>query len=164
MRALVVLTAIVGVLALPTLAGGGGWATVGFEPLPDGTSVGGTWTPTITVKQHGITPLSGLQPVVVIESDATGASTEFVASETAEAGVYEADVVFPSAGDWRVTVSSGFGDSHVTYGPVTIGPAGGTGDSRPLPYIGLGVVVIGIVGALVLLGARRSRRLSPASG
>jgi hypothetical protein len=164
MRALVVLTAIVGALALPTVASGGGWATVGFTPLPDGTSAGGTWSPTILVKQHGVTPLSGLQPVVMIENEGTGVSTEVAARETAEAGVYEADVVFPSAGAWRVTVNSGFGDSNVTYGPVTIAPTGGTGDGQPLRYIVPAVVAIGILGALLVFGAWRSRRLSPASG
>jgi YtkA-like len=163
MRVLVVLTALVGALALPALATGGGWATVGFEPLPDGTSAGGTWNPTIFVKQHGVTPLAGLQPVVTIEEDEGAATREFIASATSEAGVYEADVVFPDAGDWRVTIHSGFGDSQVTYGPVAIGAAGGAGDSQPLPYV-VGVAVIALLGGLVLLGARRSRRLSPASG
>ena len=54
----------------------GGWATVGFEPLPDGMSAGGTWNPTIFVKQHGVTPLAGLQPVVEIDDDRTGAADE----------------------------------------------------------------------------------------
>jgi hypothetical protein len=164
MRALVVLAALVGALALSASAGGGGWATVGFEPLPDGTSAGGTWNPTIFVKQHGVTPLAGLQPVVAIEETESGTTNEFLARGTSEAGVYDADVVFPSAGDWRVTIHSGFGDSRVTYGPVTIGPAGGAGGSEPLPYVGAGIVALAVVGALILFGARRSRRLSPASG
>ena len=106
---------------LPSLAAGGGWASVGFEPLPDGTAAGGTWTPTIFVKQHGITPLAGLQPVVMIEEVGSGASTKFLATAGSEAGEYEADVVFPSTGSWRVRILSGFGDSQVTYGPVAIG-------------------------------------------
>ena len=163
MRALVVLAAVVGALALTATAGGGGWATVGFEPLPDGTSAGGTWKPTIFVKQHGVTPLEGLQPWVTIEEVKTGETAEYIATAASEPGVYEADVVFPSAGDWRVTIDSGFGDSRVTYGPVSVGPAGGTGDPAPLPVVVLGVAGIALVGALVLLGARRARRLSPAS-
>jgi hypothetical protein len=163
MRALVVLAALVGALALSATAGGGGWAAVGFEPLPDGTSAGGTWSPTIFVKQHGVTPLEGLQPWVTIEDVKTGETAEYVATAASEAGVYEADVVFPGDGDWRVTIDSGFGDSRVTYGPVAIGQAGGTGDPVPLPIVVLGIAGIGLVGAFVLLGARRARRLSPAS-
>ena len=125
---------------------------------------GGTWTPKIFVKQHGITPLEGLQPVVMIEETGSGESTKFLAAAGSEPGVYHADVVFPSAGDWRVTILSGFGDSQVTYGPVAIGEAGPRGGASPCPVIGFGVLalaVLGIVGALV---ARRARRLTPASG
>jgi YtkA-like len=164
MRFLVVLGALVCALALPSLATSGGWATVGFVPLPDGTEAGATWKPTIFVKQHGITPLAGLQPVVTIEEAGSGVSTKFLAKAGSEAGVYEADVVFPSTGDWRVTIHSGFGDSKATYGPVAIGPAGVGGESQRLPFVGLGVVVIALVGAIALLGVRRSRRLTPASG
>ena len=89
MRVLVVLSAVVVALALAAPASSGGWATVGFEPLPDGMSAGGTWTPTITVKQHGVTPLTGLAPVVETY-DESGAVTRFMATETSEAGVYEA--------------------------------------------------------------------------
>ena len=164
MRSLVVLGALAAALAIAPLAIGGGWATVGFEPLPDGTSAGGRWSPTIYVKQHGVTPLAGLQPVVEVYDD-TGAATRFLARETSEAGVYEADVVFPSEGAWNVTIRSGFGDSHVTYGPVTIGPPGvDDGGGRGLPVVGLGVAVLAVLGGAGLLAARRSRRLTPASG
>jgi hypothetical protein len=164
MRLFVVLGALACALALPSLATGGGWATVGFEPLPDGTEAGATWKPTIFVKQHGVTPLDGLQPVVMIDKAGSDDSTRFFASAGSDAGEYKADVVFPSTGNWRVTIVSGFGDSQVTYGPVAIGPAGADGDSQRLPLVGLGAVAIALVGAILVLGARRSRRLTPASG
>jgi hypothetical protein len=165
MRLLVVLSAIAVALAVAPLSTAGGWATVGFEPLPDGMSAGGTWNPTIFVKQHGVTPLAGLQPVVEIFDDRTGAAREFLATETSEAGVYEADVVFPAPGDWRVTIHSGFGDSQVSYGPVAIGPpVAGDGGSRELPIVGLGLGALVLLGGALLLGARRLRRLTPASG
>ena len=69
MRTLLALVAIAAALAIAPLASGGGWASVGFEPLPDGTSAGSTWRPTIFVKQHGVSPLAGLQPVVEIYDD-----------------------------------------------------------------------------------------------
>ena len=164
MRVLVVLSAIAVALVVAPLGSSGGWATVGFEPLPDGMLAGGTWNPTIFVKQHGVTPLPGLQPVVEI-ADGTGAATKFLATETSEAGAYEADVVFPTQGDWSVTIYSGFGDSQVSYGPVAISPAGTDGGgSRELPVVGLGVLALALLGGGVLLGARRLRRLTPASG
>jgi hypothetical protein len=125
-------------------------------------SAGGTWTPTITVKQHGMTPLPGLAPVVEIYDEA-GAVTRFDATETSEVGVYEADVVFPTAGDWRLTIHSGFGDSQVTYGPFAVGAPGG-GGSREVPIVGLGAALVALVAGVALLAARRARRLTPASG
>ena len=80
MRVIAVVGALVCALVVPTLASAGGWASVGFEPLPDGTDAGGTWKPTIFVKQHGITPLEGLQPVVMIEETGSGESTKFLAA------------------------------------------------------------------------------------
>ena len=164
MRLFVVLGALACALVLPSLATGGGWASVGFEPLPDCTEAGGTWKPTIFVKQHGITPLAGLQPVVMIEEVGSDASTKFLARAGSEVGEYEADVVFPSSGNWRVTILSGFGDSQATYGPVAIGPAGAGDGSQRLPLVGLALVPIALVGAIGLLAVRRSRRLTPASG
>jgi hypothetical protein len=162
MRVIVVLGALVAALAVAPVASSGGWATVGFEPLPDGMSAGGTWTPTIYIKQHGMTPLTGLQPVVKI-SDDSGAAKAFDATETAEAGVYEADVVFPSAGTRRLTIYSGFGDSQVTYGPFVVGaPAGG--GLPELPIVVLAIALLALCGGAVFVAARRTRRLSPASG
>jgi len=164
MRFIAVVGAVVCALVLPTLASAGGWATVGFEPLPDGTAAGGTWTPTIFVKQHGITPLDGLQPVVMIEKIGSAESTTFLASAGSEAGEYHADLVFPSAGDWRITIMSGFGDSRVTYGPVEIGDAAQPGrGSEPLPVIGFGVLALAVLAVFALFAVRRGRRLTPAS-
>jgi hypothetical protein len=165
MRSLVVLAALAATLAIAPLSAAGGWASVGFEPLPDGISAGSTWNPTIVVKQHGTTPLAGLQPVVMIHDEQTGAETRFLAEETSEVGAYEADVVFPTQGDWRVTILSGFGDSQTTYGPVAIGPAGaGDGGSREVPVVGVGIALAALLGGIVLVVARRFRRLTPASG
>ena len=165
MRVFAVVGAMVCALALPTLASAGGWASVGFEPLPDGMSAGGTWKASIFVKQHGIRPLEGLQPVVMIEKTGSGESTKFLAAADDAAGVYHADVVFPSAGDWRVTILSGFGDSKATYGPVAIGePGAGGGASEPEQVLGFGVLALAVLGVFGVLVVRRSRRVAPASG
>lgn len=163
MRYLFVLAALVFALA-PASAGAGGWATVGMAPLPDGVEPGATWSPEITILQHGRTPLDGLSPSVTISDDG-GASHSFTATPAGEPGVYEASVVFPDAGSYRIVVESGFGDSRLTYGPVTIeggAPGGADGWSPPTAAIAL------VGAALVLLaaatfGVRRLRRLAPAS-
>jgi hypothetical protein len=165
MRVIAVVGALVCALVVPTLASAGGWASVGFEPLPDGTDAGGTWKPTIFVKQHGITPLEGLQPVVMIEETGSGQPTRFLATAGSEPGEYAAEVVFPSAGEWRVTILAGFGDSKTTYGPVAIGePTTGGGASEPLSVIGFGGLLLVVLGVFGVVAVRRSRRLTPASG
>jgi hypothetical protein len=162
MRTRALLAAIAIALAATPTAAAGGWASVGFAPLPDGTGAGSTWSPTIFVKQHGVTPLAGLQPVVSVHRDDTGALQRFTAAETAEPGVYTADVVFPTEGAWGVTVESGFGGSNVTYGPVEIGGPAVPGGVRPeLPTVAF-VVALALLGALALVAARR-RGLAPAS-
>lgn len=167
MRQLVVLFTLVSALALSGAAHAGGWATVGFQPLPDGTAAGQTWASEITVLQHGRTPLGGLTPVVTIENVASREQVSFTATESDTTGVYRADVVFPSSGDWRVLVESGFWGvgGTVTYGPVAIGtvpPSAAPRGFPALPVVGV-ALLLGVVG-LAALGIRRTRRLTPASG
>jgi hypothetical protein len=162
-RCLIVVSTLVLAVVGAGSAGAGGWATVGFEPLPDDTAAGASWKPKIFVKQHGITPLDGLRPVVTISEADSGQSRSFTALPTSEAGVYEADVVFPTAGDWSVAIESGFGDSGVSYGPVTIGAVTG-GDPKSFPALPVGAAVLAIALAIAgAFGIRRLRRLTPAS-
>ena len=162
MRKLIVLAVLAAGLAVPALASAGGWATVGIELLPDGTDAGGTWRPDITIRQHGRTPLDGLAPVVTI-TDGDGASHDFVAEPAGQPGMYTADVTFPEAGSWGIVVESGFGDSRLTYGPVSIvGDAPGGGPGVPTPAL-LAIAAALALGAAAVLGVRRLRKLTPAS-
>jgi hypothetical protein len=165
MRSLIVLVLFSAAAVLAGTAGAGGWATVGFEPLPDDTEAGATWSPRILVRQHGVTPLGGLRPVVTIEEAGTGQVRTFPARETSEVGTYEADVVFPSPGDWRVVIDSGFGGSSVTYGPVGIRPAGTVDPGTPFAFVGELTAAAAVLALLcvAVLGVRRLRRAAPAS-
>ena len=84
MKRLLLGLAVAGLL-LPTAALGGGFATVQLSSPPAGTDEGGTWTPTLTILQHGVTPLDGLQPAVRI-TDGTGEITTFAAKPPASRG------------------------------------------------------------------------------
>jgi hypothetical protein len=114
--------AVLGALALPAAAGAGGFATVGLSSLPDGTAPGKPWHVTLTILQHGRTPLPNLQPTVSVTS-ADGATTRtFAARPGREAGIYTADVVFPTAGVWRYSVNDSFSQIH-RFAPVRVGSA-----------------------------------------
>ncbi len=162
MRALVVLSTLAVALVATATATAGGWATVGIAPLPDGTEPGATWRPEIIVLQHGRTPLDGLAPVVRI-TDEDGASREFLAMPTGKTGVYDADVVFPGQGEWRIAVESGFGDSRLTYGPVSItsSPREGAPGAFPTTWL-VALLSAAALASLLVLGTRRLRRLAPA--
>jgi hypothetical protein len=90
----------------------GGWASISVEKLPDQITVGKSLDIVFVVKQHGQTPLSGLKPTLEIKG---GATMPRVAAEPArEKGQYKAAVVLTQAGDYFITIHSGFGDSRLT--------------------------------------------------
>jgi len=156
-------------LALPAASTAGGWATVGLETLPAGVGAGDTWVAEATILQHGRTPLEGVKPRVLID-DGQGGSRAFAAAPTSEPGVYRADVVFPQAGSWRVSVDDGFSLTH-SFGEFQIGAAGGaTAEGGGVPVwaaLGLSFVAGGVAFALVALGGRRrgsAARPAPAEG
>ncbi|HTE61862.1 MAG TPA: FixH family protein [Solirubrobacteraceae bacterium] len=134
--------------APPALAGG--FATVGLSSTPDGVSAGAPWTVDITVLQHGRTPLEGIAPKVRIDSG--GTRQEFLAKPTDKAGVYRAEVVFPTAGRWSYEVLDGFVNQAHTFPAVDIG----AGSPRAAETGGGGIAagwLWGAGAALLLAGA-----------
>jgi hypothetical protein len=167
MRHLIVVATIAAALIASSTASAGGWATVGLDPLPDGVAPGDTWNTNMTIKQHGMTPLTGLSPTITITLEDSGLTKEFFATETDAPGVYAASVVFPEAGQWRIVADSTFGESRLTYGPVSIEPSpvgtGGGNTGRDFPVLPL----LAALGGLVVVAAGtfavvRQRRLNPA--
>ena len=138
-------------LLLPAGAAAGGFATVQLSSLPTGTDAGGTWTPTLTILQHGVTPLDDLQPAVRI-TDEAGTIQTFAATPAGEPGTYVAHVRFPSAGTWRYEIWDGFSQTH-TYSPVTIGDGG----DAAFPTIPVAGVALGAIALAVLVALRRRR-------
>jgi hypothetical protein len=159
----VIASALVG-LALAANAAAGGFATVQLSSTPAGTDAGTPWSVDLTVLQHGVTPLDGMEPLITISSG--GDETSFPATPTGKPGVYHADVVFPGAGTWAWTIWDGFSQTH-TYAPVQIASGGGAsvGGSG-----GISVWLAGLAGAAALalgavviaLTAKRRARPSPA--
>jgi len=101
----------------------GGWATVTVEDLPSQICAGQPLRLVFIVKQHGKTPLDGLKPTVVYNSG--GAVTKVAATPGKAKGQYVAEVTFPTAGTWNVTILSGFGESKLVMKPVTVAQASG---------------------------------------
>lgn len=128
---LTLLAAIAAALAAPSAASAGGWATVGFAPPPDDLAPREPWQIEMTILQHGITPLEGVEPRVIVTPAEGGDRKTFPARATDEAGVYRATVAFPSAGTWRYVVDDGFAAQH-DYPPVQVGKSGKKAAAEPL--------------------------------
>jgi hypothetical protein len=170
---LVTAMALAVALLAPSTSLGGGWATVGLSSLPDGAQPGEPWSVDLTVLQHGVTPLEGVQPRVLIRGGDGEAEKAFVAKPTERAGVYRASVVFPAAGRWTYAVDDDFSQVH-ELGAVRIGAGGepaavavapaDSGDGVTLTGA-LGIALgAGLLAALLTTAMRRRGQAKPAEG
>ena len=158
-RILIALPLALGLLIAPA-AHAGGWATVGLSSTPAGTEPGTPWPVEITVLQHGVTPLEGVKPAVIITSG--DARETFAATPTGKPGVYRAEVVFPTAGRWSYAVDDGFISERLhTFPPVQIdaetsAPAtGGDGGGPSAGWLVPGVALLLAAAAVLALDRRR---------
>ena len=104
-------------LLLPFLrAVAGGWATVTVDQLPDHLVARQPSTLSFMVRQHGRTPLKGVHPELLARS---GDKTVRGAVVPGRAdGEYLASYTIPSAGEWTLTIESGWGASKLTLLPI----------------------------------------------
>jgi hypothetical protein len=105
----IALLLVLAVLVPAEVAQAGGWATVELGESPSGLKPGKPWRVELIVKQHGITPMEGVQPSITIVSP-KGAERTFAARPTGQVGHYVATVEFTSAGTWSARISDGFTD------------------------------------------------------
>ncbi|MFL5619594.1 MAG: c-type cytochrome [Gemmatimonadaceae bacterium] len=110
----------VGVLLLATTAAYsafGGWAVVKVSNIPDAWVVGKPLQLSWQTRQHGVTPLDSLHPTLEARSGSR------VVKGSAQLHVedgwkgYRGSIVFPTAGDWQVTISSGFANARAVLVP-----------------------------------------------
>jgi cytochrome c553 len=101
------------VIAVVTIAFAGGWATITLAEFPDYAVAGKALNLNFTVRQHGQTPLAGLQPSVRARTADGLAATAAVKSGPIR-GEYSASLTLPEPGDWTITIASGFNNSTTT--------------------------------------------------
>lgn len=113
------LLALSAVLSLTAFAPLGGWATITMDPYSTRIAPGDPLRLAFVVKQHGVRPLSGLEPR--IEAASEGQKTLTVRAKAVKgAGRYAASVPLPATGDWTITVHSGFVTSKLVLDPVRV--------------------------------------------
>ena len=89
--------------AFPAFAGG--WAVITLDELPTDVVAGKPLTIGFVVRQHGITPMSGLDPIVTATLQKTSNLVVKAESDGAP-GHYTATLTFPKAGDWHWTIQA----------------------------------------------------------
>ena len=106
-------------LLLPLLMGhAGGWAVITVDDLPDTVEAGKRVALIYTVRQHGVDLLDRLRGD--IEATAGRQTARGTVTESKDRGRYIATLTLPTAGEWTVTIRSGFGNSNVTLLPITV--------------------------------------------
>jgi hypothetical protein len=95
----------------------GGWAVITVSKVPDAWVVGEPLQLAWQVRQHGVSPISGLRPT--LEARAGSRRVNGMAWAFEEDGYrgYRGRITFPEPGDWQVTIHSGFGDSRAVLVP-----------------------------------------------
>jgi mono/diheme cytochrome c family protein len=96
----------------------GGWAVITLDDSPDAVVRGTPVTLTFTVRQHGHTLLDNLRPS--IDAMARGNHIRADAVPAGGKGRYSSTFTLPDTGQWRLTINSGFGSSHVDLEPIAV--------------------------------------------
>jgi mono/diheme cytochrome c family protein len=113
-RALRVL--VPGLLMPAFMTHAGGWAVITVDELPDFAVAGKATTLSYMVRQHGEEPIEHLRGRV--EAVSGRAKVSATVRPTATRGRYEASLALPRAGEWTITIRSGFGKSDITLLPL----------------------------------------------
>jgi len=121
---------VLSILILPALVSivfAGGWATITLNDFPDYAVAGKPLNLVFTVRQHGQTPLGGLQPGVQATT-ANGRVATAVVKPGSTRGEYAAALTLPAPGEWTIVINSGFNANATTLPNLKVVAAG-----APLP-------------------------------
>ncbi len=100
----------------------GGWAVVSVQDVPDYAVAGQPLTLTYSVRQHGEELHPDLKGSVTARSATASVSVD--AKATSQRGYYGATLTLPNAGDWTLTITSGFPKSQLKLLPIRAVAAG----------------------------------------
>lgn len=141
----------------------GGWAIVNLDEWPANVVAGEEFEIGFTVLQHGVTPVTGITPI--ISGTLTGAkeSVSVMAKEEGEPGHYVASLNFPEAGEWSWRIES-FGEQvmpplTVADTPANVQAANETKPVSNLPVSSILASGIGLVSVLIGLFAMKTKNL-----
>ena len=99
----------------------GGWAVVTVDDLPDYAVAGQPVNLSFAVRQHGRMLMPNLAPQIIAK--ANGAEVKAAARPMAGER-YAAALTIPHAGNWTITIQSGFMNNGVTLVPIKVVESG----------------------------------------
>ncbi len=139
---------LAGMLLLATPALAGGWAVITLDELPGEFVAGQPLEIGFTVRQHGVTPLAGLAPVVSARQGAFTLSEQ--AKAQGETGHYTATLTFPQSGEWEWSIQAFTGNQPMP--PLSVIAAPATAQSKAqAPALASLSVLTGILGLTGLI-------------
>jgi mono/diheme cytochrome c family protein len=135
-------------------AWGGGWAVVTLDELPANVQANEPFMIGFTVRQHGRTPLAGLEPSVVVTHAAGNDRVIVPAKDEGPVGHYTARITLPSAGEWTWGIDAFGALNPMPSLVVAASPQEGTLPAAP-PTAVVGASGIAALLGLTLLSRRR---------
>lgn len=151
-------------------AAAGGWVVITLDELPGPIRAGKIVRLGFTVRQHGVTPINGVTPVLTTANPETGETITAEAQQVGETGHFEVAVVFPGAGTWEWRLKAPPFPQETHFEPITVLPAASTGDTilsvgvtpgearAAMRWAGAGL--LGAAALLTLVGRRRRDRVA----
>ena len=150
--------AVVLLLMTALIAQAGGWAVITLDELPTEIATGQALSIGFTVRQHGKTLRSDLQPLLHFARADTTKSFTVTAKREGASGHYTANLTFPSGGqwNWRIDIEQ-FGMMTQDMPPLSVGAAAAaapvnssTANTLPAAAGLLGLICVGVGLALWL--------------
>src|SRR6185503_11664308 len=109
----------------------GGWCVITVDELPEYVTVGKPVDITFSVRQHGQQLMPGLRPTLTAKADKADLVVDGKPAEGV--GRYTASLIAPRAGNWTITINSGFMNNRTTLAPLPAVAAGSAAPLREVP-------------------------------
>jgi cytochrome c2 len=148
-------------VTVPALAGG--WAVITLDTLPGDVEANQPIEIGFMVRQHGVTPMTDLEPMITAFLEGSKESVTVIATEEGEVGHYVATLILPKSGEWQwgisaftvnqpmppLTVLEASVVAEPVVAPVVSEPVSTI--PKPLPLFALGIGLVGVVTGLFAL-------------
>ena len=146
-----IVTTLAVIAIVPAFAGG--WAVVTLDTLPQGVAPGVAFRIGFTVRQHGITPISDLDPApdVMANNIQTGEVVRSTAVDDGAPGHYSAGLSLPSAGEWSWGIRA-FGGQQQPMPPIVVASSKPLAVTRATAAAPAPTALAIVSGALAVLG------------